>query len=365
MATIRKLKSGNYQVQIRLSGLKAITKTFPTKTLATKFQREVEGDSKLQQSLGNPILGRLTLSKLIDDYMMQYSGKDKCVVSRLNWWYKEYGSLSLNPINQFKIREGLKKLETTNIRRGDGHIKGKTKEIEKKRSGGTINKYKANLSSVFEYAKEEYGVTENPTRGIKARKISPVVERFLTNEEQRTLLTACKNSEWDKLYLLVLMALTTGARRGELLGLKYSDIDYKNNVATLAGATNKELKQVGTKTGKSRLLPLTPIVMIELKKFREIGNALIFPNTIKNSNQPYNIKRPYATALKQANITSFRFHDLRHTAASNLAQNGANLLEIAEVLGHSNTTVTKRYAHLCIDHKRELINRVMGNLGIA
>ena len=76
MASIRKLKSGNHQFQIRLSGLKPITKSFPTKTLATKFQREVEGDKKLQLALGDPDTSGITLSELIDDYMKQYQGKN-------------------------------------------------------------------------------------------------------------------------------------------------------------------------------------------------------------------------------------------------------------------------------------------------
>jgi len=333
MATIRKLKSGNYQVQIRLSGLKPISKTFPTKTLAIKFQREVEGNKKLQQSLGNPIMGNLTLSTILNSYMEQYTGKDPSVVGRLLWWGKQYGSLSLINFDSFKIREALK-------------------TIASKRTGSTVNRYKSNLSSVFEFAKEEFGTKDNPTRGIRAKPENPHRERFLSDTEQHKLLTVCKDASWDKLYLLVLMALTTGARRGEMLGLKWSDIDFKNTTAKLTG----------TKNGSTRLLPLTDAVIEELKLFRSIGNHLVFHSSISMI-KPFEIKKSYAWALQQAGINDFRFHDLRHTAASNLAQNGANLLEIAEVLGHSNTTITKRYSHLCIDHKRNLINRVMGRLG--
>ena len=75
------------------------------------------------------------------------------------------------------------------------------------------------------------------------------------------------------------------------------------------------------------------------------------------------VRIPVKGALKNAGIEYARFHDLRHSTASNLAKSGASLLEIADVLGHSNTTITKRYAHLCISHKRDLINRVMGKLG--
>lgn len=334
MATIRKLKSGNYQVLIRLSGLKPITKTFPTKTLATQFQRNVEGNEKLQQSLGSVVLSSLRLSKIIELYINQYTGKDPSVIGRLNWWDKLYGTLTLNKFNSMKVREGLKLLQAN------------------KCSGSTINRYKSNLSSVFELAKEEYPDIENPARGIKSQPENPHRTRFLSDKEQQNLLRACKSSVWNKLYLLVLMALTTGARRGELLKLTWNDIDFKKNTAMLNI----------TKNGTQRLLPLTTAVINELKRFRSIGDHLIFHSTISEY-KPYEIKKSYAAVLRSANISNFRFHDLRHTAASNLAQNGANLLEIAEVLGHSNTTITKRYAHLCIDHKQKLINRVMGNLG--
>ena len=68
------------------------------------------------------------------------------------------------------------------------------------------------------------------------------------------------------------------------------------------------------------------------------------------------------TALSEAKIEDFRFHDLRHTRASYLAQNGASLLEIADVLGHRNLSVTRRYSHLTIDSKSKLVNRVLGGL---
>ena len=67
-------------------------------------------------------------------------------------------------------------------------------------------------------------------------------------------------------------------------------------------------------------------------------------------------------ALEEADIKDFRFHDLRHSCASYLAQSGASLLEIADLLGHKQISVTKRYAHLCIEHKVSLINRVLGGI---
>ncbi|MDX2507226.1 MAG: hypothetical protein QNL62_22505 [Gammaproteobacteria bacterium] len=108
--TIRKLKSGNYQVQIRLSGLKPITKTFPTKTLATSFQRKVEGDKKLQLALGDPGTSGITLSELIDEYMKLYQGKDHGLPTSLTWWKNYCGELVINKCTVPVIRKGINEL---------------------------------------------------------------------------------------------------------------------------------------------------------------------------------------------------------------------------------------------------------------
>ncbi|MCU7836226.1 MAG: site-specific integrase [gamma proteobacterium symbiont of Taylorina sp.] len=375
MASIQKIqrtKGAVYKVTIRQTCNGTICKTFPLKKQALEFARIVEGDNKLQQALGNPVTRALTLSILIKEYLDQYAGKDPCTYSRLTWWSNQYGNLSINKVSSVIVREGLKLLSDGNAIRGNGV--GKTKEINRKRSGTTVNKYKANLSSIFEYGKEEYQLKDNPCREVKSKPENPHRESFLSDKEQSKLLSICKTSKWDRLYLLVLMALTTGARKGELLHLKWSDIDFSNSVGILKGTQNIVEGTKGTKNGKSRLLPLTMPVLEELKKFRQIGNGLVFgvfiaeissDKTIikKPTGKPFEFRKQWFAVLKEVGITNFRFHDLRYTAASNLAKNGATLLEIAEVLGHSNTTVTKRYAHLCIDHKRDLINRVMGNLG--
>ncbi|NOQ79951.1 MAG: hypothetical protein GQ546_11195, partial [Gammaproteobacteria bacterium] len=85
MAYIRKLTSGKYQVQIRQSGLKTISKTFPRKKDASLFAAQVEADRKLAQSLGDPLTSKLTLTNLIDDFIEQYNKKDHDINTRLNW----------------------------------------------------------------------------------------------------------------------------------------------------------------------------------------------------------------------------------------------------------------------------------------
>lgn len=337
MATFRKLPSGNHQVQIRLKGLRGITRTFPTKQLATQFAREVEGDLKLQLALGKPIIEKITFFEVVNLYMRQYTGKDPSTGGRLTYWCKQFGTTPIVSVDEHMVDDCL-------IDLGE-HL-----------TGSIVNRYKSTLSSIFiffiQHPKYKKLGIENPCRKESVSKFAenPAKTRFLSDDEQTALLKACKSSRWGKLYLLVLMALTTGSRKGELLGLKWSDIDFTQRIARLET----------TKNGEPRLLPLTDAVIAELLKFRQIG-GLIFNNTI-SPGRSYEIKRPFARALCEAGIDTCRFHDLRHSAASNLAKNGASLLEIAEVLGHSSITITKRYSHLCVNHKKALIDRVMGCL---
>ena len=152
---------------------------------------------------------------------------------------------------------------------------------------------------------------------------------------------------------MVLMAITTGARQGELLRLRWCDIRF----------TEKRAYVEHTKNGEPRVLPLVEGVIVELKALARPINAdeLIFPSE-RAPGKSFEFRKHWIEARDEANLENFRFHDLRHTCASYLAQKGATLLEIADVLGHKQLEITKRYAHLCVDHKQDLVNRIMGGL---
>jgi len=173
----------------------------------------------------------------------------------------------------------------------------------------------------------------------------------LSSSERKRLLNACRETSWSKLYLLVLTAITTGARRGELLGLRWNDIDFERQTAYVQT----------TKNGQPKVLPLTNDVVKELTKFRQQDSPLIFNSEIK-PHKAFCFNKQWRKVLEIAEVEDFTFHCLRHTCASYLAQSGASLLEIADVLGHKQISMTKRYAHLCIDHKEKLINNVMSNI---
>jgi integrase len=148
------------------------------------------------------------------------------------------------------------------------------------------------------------------------------------------------------------MAITTGARRGELLALTWAQIDWKRSVARV---------QL-TKNGEPKMLPLVPAVLAELERFRKKRDRTLVFGSKRRPDVAYNFDSAWAGALRRARIERFRFHDLRHTCASYLAQQGASLLEIADVMGHRQLAMVKRYAHLTTDTKARLVNRVLGGI---
>lgn len=133
------------------------------------------------------------------------------------------------------------------------------------------------------------------------------------------------------------------------MSLTWEDVDLHQGRATLHE----------TKNGERRVVPLSGKALELLKahaKVRRLNTSLLFPG--KNPQKPMDLRTPWESALKKAGIEDFRFHDLRHSAASYLAMNGASLAEIAEVLGHKTLQMVKRYAHLSEAHSAGVMERM-------
>jgi len=333
MASIQKIvnkKGISYRVYIRRKGLPNITKTFLTKKQASLFALKLEDSNQNYQAYSS----KLSFNELVESYLSSaYLGtKPQMQHSRLKHWLRVLSDKSIMDINCLDIEFGLNHLPD---------------EL----SNTTINKYKKLVSVVFNYGIRELGLLDNPTRYIRSLPEKKGRTRYLSDNERERLFKACRDSKWDKLYLLVLMAITTGARRGELLSLRWNSLNIDKQTAYV----------LTSKNGEPKVLPLTQSVIKELERFNLNDDSLIFASEIK-PNKPYIFFKQWKRVRDEAELVDFRFHDLRHTTASYLAQNGATLLEIADVLGHKQIEVTKRYAHLCIEHKSSLINRVMGGI---
>jgi integrase len=189
----------------------------------------------------------------------------------------------------------------------------------------------------------------------------------LSDSERKRLLETCRQSFWDRLYLVVLLAITTGARRSELLGLKWHDIDWQNETAFVSD----------TKNSTSKVLHLIPPVIAELNRFKDIENKLVFesPNI---PGQALDFRKPWNAALKIAAISQkdvivngkvtlekFTFHSLRHSFCSALSDSGHELGQIAELAGHKSIQTTRKYIHSNESENKKLINKLASKLDIS
>lgn len=177
-------------------------------------------------------------------------------------------------------------------------------------------------------------------RGIKKERI-----RFLTDKEEKALLNSIKD---PLLKDIVLFALNTGLRKGEILNLEWSDIDFNINCIILSPSK--------TKNKRKHVVPLNSIALEVLKRrmlYKTENCPFVFH---RKGNKIKCIKEGFKHALKRAGIEDFRFHDLRHTFASRLVQNGVDLYVVKELLNHSDVVTTQKYAHLKLDNMRKAVD---------
>lgn len=304
--------------------------------------------------------GHLPIGDIIDLYMQHYAGRDSTRVQRLGWWRGQVGSVALQDLTDDHVHAALEalKLQASRFYAGDD-ADGRPIYRAKRKSlaPATVNRYSASLAAVITWTIKRRVAPKgyvHPCRAIERLAENNERVRFLSDDERARLLSACRESPWPRLYLLVLMALTTGARKGELVGLHWSEVDAARGVAHVGR----------TKNGDPRVLPLVPAVIEELERFRGAPSSPVFCSP-RDARKPFAFEPRWHDAVKAARLKAFRFHDLRHSCASLLAASGATLLEIGDVLGHRQLAMTKRYSHLTTGHKAALVGRVMGAIGCS
>jgi integrase len=224
-------------------------------------------------------------------------------------------------------------------------------QLSRRLKPDTVRQYLDIVSAVLTVAVNELGwLPEHPMHGRKVRKppASRGRVRFLSPEEQERLLQACRASHKPGLYPLVFLALTTGARRGELFSLCWQAVDLDRGWLRLEQTKNKE----------PRAVPVPHVALELLRVWRQdaADTAWVFPRTCR---APWPYEYAWQVALLKAGLAgSFRFHDLRHTAASHLAMSGASLIEIAEILGHKTLAMVRRYSHFTQAHTQGVVERM-------
>ena len=343
MANIEKRISSDgetsYRVKVRLKGYPTQNATFERLTDAKKWASATETAIREGRHFKTAEAKKHTLGELIDRYTNEVlSHKQKSAANQkhyLKYWKDCLGDYTLVDVTSAKITEHRNKLVGTKNTYG--------KEI----GPVTANRYTTALGHVFSIAVNEWEwVENNPVRKIKKYPENRGRVRYLSDDERKALLETCQQSENPYLYTIVILAISTGARKNELLSLKWEDVDLKRGMITLHETKNNERRSLPLRD------PALSLIQSQ-SKVRRIDCSYVFPASHKC--QPIDIRTAWENAVRKAKIEDFRFHDLRHTCASYLAMNGATSAEIAEVLGHKTLQMVKRYAHLSESHTASVV----------
>ncbi|MCH7664371.1 MAG: site-specific integrase [Acidobacteria bacterium] len=335
-------QSTSYQAIVRLRRHPAQYATFNRLTDAKKWAGQTEAAIREGRHFRFAEAKRHSVGDLIDRYRGEILerrplAKREDQERHLAWWQKRIGSYSLADVTPALISEHREFLS-----------RGRTHQSER-RSPATCNRYLTSLSHAFSIARREWEwIDRNPVAQVRKLPEPRGRVRFLSDEERERLLESCRESSDLRLFLVVVLAISTGARKGELLRLRWPDIDLRRGVAVLHQTKNDE----------RRALPLTGLaldVLSERFKIRRLDTDLVFANS---DGKPTFPRKAWAEALRAAQIEDFRFHDCRHSAASYLAMSGATLAEIAEVLGHKTLAMVKRYSHLTDQHTSKVVARM-------
>jgi len=365
MASIRKRTnkdgSTSFRVDVRLKGFPPQRATFNRLTDAKNWGKNTESAIKENRYFKTAEAQKHTLGDLVDRYIRDVlptkpdqGGAQK---QQLEWFKGEIGAYTLADVTPAKIVECRDKL-----------LLSISPKIKKPLAPASVVRYMAALSHAFTIAVNEWGwLEDSPMRKVKKPALPRGRVRFLSDDttgsdgktidgERSRLLKACQVSDNSYLYTVVVLALSTGMRQGEIMGLTWDDVDLHQGRITLYETKNGEIRVVPLVGKALELLQVKAKAKAE-EKIRRIDTNLLFPGKTKPG-KPMDLRAPWMTALEAAKIEDFRFHDLRHSAASYLAMNGASLAEIAEVLGHKTLQMVKRYSHLSEAHTAGVVERM-------
>lgn len=343
MPTIEPRKNADgitsYRVRVRLKGLPQQTATFPRKTDARLWAQSQEAALREGRYFKHVEAKKHTVADLIDRYIQDVlPGKSKNARSQtpqLQWWKDQLGSVVLSDLAPSKIAAARDALGHGNT--PHGHV----------RAPATVNRYLAALSTALTTAVREWQWLEtNPMRRITKLKEPRGRVRYLTSVQRASLLQACTTSRNPFLHTIVVLAISTGMRLGEILSLRQEQVNLERGRIILHDTKNGDSRAVAL-AGKAKALLAARVQSMTDPR------ALVFPG--RRPDKPVEIKKAWTNALLKAEVNDFRFHDLRHCAASYLLEGGASLGQLAEVLGHRTLQMVKRYAHLSEGRSAEIV----------
>lgn len=311
---------------VRIKPFKPTSKSFAdmaaARTWADALEEELRkqrGQGQARQDLTSLTIAGLTTEFLKDPETVQLKYFAD-LSALLAWWVNKYGAEKVLGFGTLKLREARELLQ-------------------KGRGPATVNRYLSALRSAWNWGRAAGLIPQEkvwPTRLLLTEPRERV--RFLTDAELVAVLNAAEKAS-AFMHAAIVVSLGTGVRQGELLRLKWQDVDFDKKTLMVLISKNARRRSVH--------LPQPAIDALErLKGDRVVGlNRIFLTEDGEHADKDY-LSHRWRSVRASAGVKDFRWHDLRHSCASYLAQNGATLLEIGSVLGHSSPSITAKYAHL-------------------
>jgi integrase len=317
MATIRKLR-GRWQAMVRRKGMQPRAKSFDQKADAEKWARTLEGEIDRRGSLPDTrVAESTTLAQVLTRYKNEISPTKRGFVSEI----ARLNGVIRRPI-AFRTLARLSSADLSDYRQ----------ERLKVVAPATVIRELNLVSHAIDTARKDWGVylPDNPCALVRRPKPPRGRTRRLHDGEQHRLMMAADEGRSAYMRPLIILALETGMRRGELLGMRWEHVSLKDRVAHL----------LITKNGDSRDVPLSTRAIETLSALGPCVAGRVF------SVSPNACRLCWEHLTVRAGIANLRFHDLRHEAVSRLFERGLGLVEVAAISGHRELRMLQRYTHL-------------------
>lgn len=323
MASIQK-RGSSFRVRITREGKSTLCATFKNRLDALQWAKKTEAQIALGTLIEPSKPSLKTFGEAAICYRDTHSIHKKIFRSetyRLNILIKRWGPLMIESVDKaavLALRDDLLRLG---------------------RAGDTINHYFNTLSKLFQMLNDEWGLKiNNPIKGIKRMPPSQGRTKRLKGKAEDALFEACAALSYPTLHAIIAVALETGMRRSEIMGLTWEDIDLEKRCVSLHK----------TKNGESRQVPLTRKAVTIIQK-QSLERGKVFSMSLEQLRGQFRKAREYARGNWQeygANpFDDLRFHDLRHEAISRLSDAGLNVIELACISGHKTLGMLRRYTH--------------------
>lgn len=339
MATIRRRANGSWNAQIRLRGCTPESITGATKGEVRQLAAERERELRAGEAAADT---RTTFAELLDTYLRSDAHLSRKTAPQaeavLEGWRRRFGSVRIAKISAPMIADARDEL-----------LRGGLKN-------DSVRRRMNDLSAFFKWAvRERKAIRVNPCSDVRKPTEGQGRTRYLDPlKERERLFDACRRqTRTPALYPMVVLATYTGMRRGELLALKWTDIDLDRGRLIVRTSKN----------GDSRIVPVKGPALEALKQWlatreeRKAGNVeRVFPSR-------FFPQEAWVRAKEEAGLIDFRFHDLRHTMGSLLTQSGADIAGVAQILGHRTLKMARRYSHHSLESQDGIAERMVAMFG--